>query len=390
MSLLGGKLKIVVAVVGLLAAAVGGGYAAGVVGAPSVESVENRFGPVGDQETVIVTDLTVDNPNPIGVSLGGLTVDYAVEMNGISMAEGTKEGVSVGTGNSTLSFETAMQNDRIPVWWVSHIRNGETTALTVSADVHSSLLDRSIEAPQVNKTIETDIVAAFNSTEDRPLNANKEPVVQDPVLVIRETSGRWGEVTNETTEIEMAFVVHNPNNYPITVSEIGYNITMNDLDMGQGATDSGVVIPPGGTETVRATTELNTPKLDEWWVTHLQNDQVTNMTVSFTMKLDLSEGGGNMVTVPAGEMTKTIETDLFGTKGEPSGGAESDGTGSDESTPTDGDDGGEGTATDGDGGTSTPTETPSGETETPTDGGTDTPSETPSPTPTPTDDGILG
>ncbi|MFC7137390.1 hypothetical protein ACFQRB_14970 [Halobaculum litoreum] len=69
----------------------GGAFALGVVGAPSVVGVENRFGEVTTETTTVESDLIVNNPNPIGVQLGGLTADYAVSMNGITMAEGTKE-----------------------------------------------------------------------------------------------------------------------------------------------------------------------------------------------------------------------------------------------------------------------------------------------------------
>jgi len=94
----------------VLGGSVGGAFALGVVGTPSVVGVENRFGEVTNETTTIDSDLTVNNPNPVGVSLGGVTIDYGVSMNDVSMANGTKEGVSVGTGNTSVPFTTELDN----------------------------------------------------------------------------------------------------------------------------------------------------------------------------------------------------------------------------------------------------------------------------------------
>jgi len=331
---------------------VGGAVAAGVLGAPSVTGVDNRFAGVNQTATVIESDLAVRNPNPLGVSLGGLTVDYRVTMNEIPMANGTKSGVSVARGNDTLPFTTFLDNERIPAWWVSHVNDGERTTLRVSADVHSSLLGASFGAPEVERGVETNVVGAFNSTERRPVNAGL-PVVSDPVLYVEETSGEWGTVDANRTEVETDFVVSNPKSYPVVITEIGYEIRMNGIRMGQGATTREHVIPPGGERRVEATTAMLTPRFDEWWVSHLERSQQTALEIDFYLVVDPQTGGAGSVRVPLDTLTQTIETDIFDNKA-------GDGSTDGEATPS-GDE------------TPTPTESP-----------------TPTPTPTPTDDGIIG
>ncbi|MEA5408813.1 hypothetical protein VB773_15400 [Haloarculaceae archaeon H-GB2-1] len=49
-----------------LGVTVGGAFAAGVLGVPSVVAVENSFAGVSNETTTIETDLTVSNPNPVG------------------------------------------------------------------------------------------------------------------------------------------------------------------------------------------------------------------------------------------------------------------------------------------------------------------------------------
>ncbi|AXG06241.1 hypothetical protein DU500_07170 [Haloplanus rubicundus] len=370
---------------------------------PSVAGVDNRFGAVNETTTTIESDLRVRNPNPIGATLGGLTVDYAIDMNGIRMATGTKGGLSLPQGQSSVPMTTRLANERIPTWWVSHVRNDERTTLAVNADVHSSTLGASFGAPQVTRDIETDIISAFNSTEDRPVGSSP---TGGPLLVIRETSAEWGTVSAAETNIDMRFVVYNPNSYAIPVSELSYRATMNDIETGNGTTEDQGVIPPGETRTIRATTTLNNDNIDEWWVSHLQNDQVTDLRIDFSARFELPT---ETVDVPLDPLTytRTIETDIFDNKAEESGGADGTATptpsGTSTPTPTPSDDdgllgGGDGTATPtptpeptstSDDGTATPTPTPSDDDGLLDDGdGTPTATATPTPTPTatPTDD----
>jgi LEA14-like dessication related protein len=334
--------------------------ATGVLGAPTVTGVDNRFAGVDDTTTTVESDLRVQNPNPLGVTLGGLTVDYAVSMNGIPMANGTRSGVSVPTGASDLALTTSLDNERIPAWWVSHVNRGERTTLRVNADVHSSLLGASFGAPQVEREIETDVVAAFNSTERRPVNVGL-PLVSDPVLYVEETSGEWGTVNADRTEVETGFLVSNPKPYPVPIAEIGYEIRMNGVAMGSGTTAREYVVPPGGERRVSALTVMRTARFDDWWVSHLERNQTTILVIDFYLVVDPQIDGVDPVRVPLDGLEHTIETDVFDNKPD-DGSANESASG----------DGSEGTAT---------------EESTPTDDGTATP--TAEPTPTPTDDGGL-
>jgi LEA14-like dessication related protein len=356
--LLGSKLRIAGVTVLLVVASVASAFALGLLGAPAVTGVGNEFGGVNETQTTIQSDLRVQNPNPIGANLGGLTVDYAIDMNGIRMAEGTKSGVEVAQGNSTLPFTTYMANERIPEWWVSHVSNGEQTTLTVDASIHSSTVGQSFGAPKVERSIETDMLSQFDSTETRPVNAS-QPLVSDPILYVNETSAQWGEVNESRTPLNLDFRVYNPKQYPVGVSEIGYEITMNDVAVGEGTTGQGYTIGPNSAETVETTTLIDNTKLDEWWVTHLERDQVTDLRIEFYARLDVT--GGETIRVPLRSLTytETIETDIFGNEAGSSGDSGSESGDGEEST---------------DGGTTTPTETPGDSTAdgTATDSGVDT------------------
>jgi LEA14-like dessication related protein len=308
--LFGTKLKASITIIGLLVVSVVGAFAVGILGTPGVVGVENQFGTVTDDTTTIETDLIVNNPNPVGVQLGGVTVNHTVSMNDIAMANGSKEGLAIEQENTSLAFSTQMQNEKIPPWWASHIRNGERTQLEIDARVHSSLVGQSVTVPH-SQEISTDIISEFNSTETRPVNAN-QPVVSDPVLYINRTSASWGSVTESKTPINMEFTIYNPKTSPYTVTEIGYDITMNNISVGEGTTDEPHVIPGQTEETIAATTTIQNDKLDEWWVSHLQNDQVTHLRIDFHAKIELPTGNTIRVPLDALTYTKEIETDMFG------------------------------------------------------------------------------
>ncbi|WP_136716055.1 LEA type 2 family protein [Halorientalis salina] len=291
----------------------------GLLGVPEVASVQNSFGPVNESTTTIQTDLVVSNPNPVGVSLAGTTVNYTVLMNDVTMASGQKEGVRVGRGNSTLSFTTSMRNDRIPAWWRSHIANDEQTQVVIDARVTSSTLGgREVALPQKER-VETDIISQFNSEETRPIDANR-PLVDDPVLYVNETSAQWDTegLSEEETPIEMSFDVYNPKPWPYAVSEVGYTITMNDVTVGQGSSEDVATVLPGQTERIRTRTAMQNENLDEWWVSHLERNQVTDVEIDFYLVVDpqsdLAGVGEFRIPLEAVDYERTIETDIFGTK----------------------------------------------------------------------------
>ncbi|OYR64735.1 hypothetical protein DJ71_22695, partial [Halorubrum sp. E3] len=185
--------------------------------------------------------------------------------------------------------------------------------VAIDATVTSDLLGRSANLTRTRQ-VETDLIGAFTSDETRPVNADA-PLVDDPVLYVNETRGRWGTVSGEETPIEMEFDAYNPNLEPYVVTEIGYDVTMNGVAMGSGSTEEEYVIPSYGSETVELSAALRNERLDEWWVTHLNESvnghQVSDLRIEFYAVVELPSG--EELTVPLDALTyeETVETDIF-------------------------------------------------------------------------------
>lgn len=129
--------------------------------------------------------------------------------------------------------------------------------------------------------------------------------------VTNETSANWGSVTRGRTPIRMRMRVYNPKQVPYTISEIGYEMTMNGVSVGEGTTQRPCTIPAKSEKAVRIPTLIRNQQLDEWWVSHLENDQVTDLKRRFYAKVELPTG--DTIRVPLHQLTyeKQIETRIF-------------------------------------------------------------------------------
>ena len=98
-------------------------------------------------------------------------------------------------------------------------------------------------------------------------------------------------------------------------------MTMNGVPVGSGQSENTTTVEPGTTETITTTTNMDNKKLDEWWVTHVENNQVTELEIAFSARIDLSNagvGGVEPVEVPLDTIEHEFETDVFGNKNESS------------------------------------------------------------------------
>jgi LEA14-like dessication related protein len=309
MSLVGGTLGKVAAVLaaGLVvsAAGVGAAVSTGVLSleSPAVESVENEWGEVTSERTEIRTDVVVNNPNEVGVP-GVTSVSYDVTMNDVTMAEGSSGRLSLSPGRNEVTLRTGIDNEKIPVWWASHINDGEKTTLSVEPSVKVTFLSKRLPAP--DRTFETDMLSSFDSDADESVQVGDQTL-----LTVEGTEASWGEATRNETPLRFAGTVHNPNGAPIRFSKVGYEVSMNDVTVAEGTTGEGVEIAANSTDTIRVNSTLDNRKLDEWWVSHLNRGEETNLNVSVFAVVE-TDDGGRRVPLPFLSEQVVFETDILG------------------------------------------------------------------------------
>jgi LEA14-like dessication related protein len=280
---------------------------------PSVVAVDTRFGAVNESATAIETDIVVHNPNPLGITLGDATTNYTVRLNGITMARGTEEGISLRQGNTTIEETTLFDNSDIPDWWVSHVSNGERTRAEVTARVDTSLFGREFTRTR-QRTITTRFTDRINTTATRPVDPTNAtiPLVADPPLYVNETSARWGPVTENRTALALSTTLYNPSAVPYPVSTLEYTLSMNNVTVGRGTTQRGYLVPGETERTVNGTLVIDNSALDEWWVSHIENDQTTDVRIAVTAVIELPNGDTLRLPLDPISQTQTFETDLLG------------------------------------------------------------------------------
>ncbi|WP_226039587.1 LEA type 2 family protein [Natrinema sp. DC36] len=297
---------IFVAVVLLVATAAYGVLA---VDRPQVESVDNEWGTVTNDRTEVETRIGVDNPLLLRVGDAAADVSYTVSMNDIEFATEQENRVHLAGDESTVTVSTWLDNDEIPAWWASHINNNETTTVRVEPDVVVDYAGIQLPADDwtQTRTVHTDLLEPLETNESQEFQAFGRTV-----MVVNDTNAAWGNATVNRTPIDASATVTNPTPIPVPLTEIRYTVQLNGIVVGRGTAAEQTVLEPDSTQPLEATAAINNSRLDEWWVTHLRNDETSNLTVDFDATL---EYGGVERTVPLEFISyeRTFQTDLFGT-----------------------------------------------------------------------------
>jgi len=308
-----------VALVGLIVVL----YLLGVVGVPSA-GVEDMgdWGEVSEEETEIVTTVWVDNPNPVGLSLGNsVTVDYDIQMNDVLLAEGSKSDISIPAGNSTRTITTDLYNNRLDDWWVGYIRADETVSVQANASVTvDALLSTSREFP-IEQTMledETPVIDALSASVNATAGPYTENVsagsVDDGALdgsgldgplggsgnetltvgyEVQRGWATWKSVNATTTTIQVHVELHNPGDVPVPAEPDGVGFTTEANGVEMFAADSGdlstdtaeeePLIQPGETRTTQFTLAMANDNVDDWFTSHVRNGERTRLATQFQL-----------------------------------------------------------------------------------------------------------
>lgn len=279
-----------------------------VVDKPRVESVENEWGAVDDDRSEVKTEIVVDNPLLLRVGDAAADVEYTITLNGVQFASERKEEVHLSGQKDTVRLSIWANNDRISEWWVTHVNNDETSTVTVNPTVALKYGGVSIPAERWTRerTFTTDLLAPLETDQPRRFAA-----FDRTVLVVNETDAHWGHATAERTPINASATVTNSLPVPLPITDVSYTVRMNGIVVGQGEAAKQTLIPAGSTRTFEATAYIDNSELDEWWVTHLQNNETTKMSVTFNATVEVA-GVDRRIPLDFLSYNRTFNTDVFG------------------------------------------------------------------------------
>ena len=298
-------LVVLVSLVGIAA------YGLLVVDRPSVESVDNSWGTVEENRTEVETEIAVDNPLLLRVADGAANVGYTISMNDVRIADERKERVRLQGRDDVVTVRTWVDNDEVPDWWATHVNRNETT--TVRVDPSVALEYGGVDVPADRwtreRTFRTDLLAPLQTDQEREFTAFNRTV-----LAVEETDAQWGHATVERTPINASATVTNSLSVPIPITNVSYTVRMNGIVVGQGEAGQQTLIPAESTRTLRANASINNTRLDEWWITHLRNDETTELSVDFEATIEYA-GVERELPLDFVSYNRTFETDVFGASG---------------------------------------------------------------------------
>ncbi len=261
------------------------GFLTGILSIPSIKSISNRWGDVTNNTTEIISSITIENNNPFRINIPRVEVDYTVKMNNIEMAYGKIEEINLKKGDTTIEVSSYLDNAKIPEWWVSHIENNESTIVNIEPVV---VIDAEFSEPHVETStktipITTDFLADINTNSERIIEIG-------PInLALKSVSANWGNTSSETTELLIDILVHN--SLPITVPmpKIDYKIEMNNITIGNGTIKDSIMLKANNYTTINLATKINNYKLDDWFISNLQNDEHSIFEININAEIKYNE-----------------------------------------------------------------------------------------------------
>jgi len=282
-------------------------YGVLVIDKPRVESVDNSWGTVEDDRSEIETEIAVDNPFLLRVGDGVANVRYTVAMNDVRFADEREKQVQLQGRDDVVTVRTWIDNSEIPDWWVTHVNRNETTTVRVdpAVVVEYGGVDVQADPWTRERTFQTDLLDPLQTERTREFSAFNRTV-----LVVNETDARWGHATTERTPINASATVTNPLPAPIPITNVSYTVRMNGIVVGQGRAGQQTLIPAESTRTIRANATIDNSELDEWWVTHLRNDETTRLSVDFNATVEYA-GVERELPLEFVSYNRTFETAVF-------------------------------------------------------------------------------
>lgn len=290
----------------LLIVLVGGGglgaaYTAGIIALPEAGVADmGDWGAVQADAVAVETTGWVHNPNPLGLNITNITVDYTIRMAGTPLVQGQKQGIRIKEGNNTLSVTSTLAADRVPAWWASHLRQDEQSTVAAVARIQTGIIPfiPPFRNTVYTDTLSTDIIGTLDQAVGRMEATYQGPGIQtptgtgQPTIEIRGGSAAWGRVSRDTTPLKLSVRVHNPNDYPIPTPELGGTLVMNEVAVASWTGNDVTVrnapedgkIDAGSTRALDFIVRIDNQHIDDWLLRHIERGERTDATVTLRLR----------------------------------------------------------------------------------------------------------
>lgn len=291
--------RAVLGIVLLTAVSAGAAYSMGVVEKPSAGLIDKGDWVTGEKIQV-ESSAYIYNPNPLALNLTNFSADYRLKMNDVVLADGNKKGLQIPKNdNRTISFRTDLRTANIPEWWVTHLRNDESSKLEIpiKAGLKVSSFPLSFSGYSYTDTIETDVEGSLSSAiskiegnYSRTYGSSSDFGANSFKIEVVDASAKFGEVTRSETGLVMPLTIRNRNDYPIPAPKLGGELKLNSVELAEFESEgSGSSIPPGETREVIVNAGMSNERIDEWFKSHVRKGEKTDAELNVYFRFDVGD-----------------------------------------------------------------------------------------------------
>ncbi|MEM4524369.1 MAG: LEA type 2 family protein [Archaeoglobaceae archaeon] len=271
-------------------------------GKPEIKSLTNCWGNIASEVTEIITEILVYNPNPFSIPLKDILTE--IYMNELKMGEGKALKAEIPPGESEIILSTEIKNNRIPEWFVSHIKNGEKTDVKLKGYLVFDLRLTEFKYPfEQSSTIKTNLLSELKS------QAPKTVSVGPMTFTIKSINAYWGKVEKDYTEIIIIATISNENPISVLIPKYKYYMEMNGIKVASGINDLVALIPPMSEASLTFVIKIENEMLDEWFVSHLKNKERSEIKIVIEPFIEIS---GKEISFVLIESKSYMETKILG------------------------------------------------------------------------------
>ena len=76
--------------------------------------------------------------------------------------------------------------------------------------------------------------------------------------------------------------MNNPIPFTIQIPQITYNISMNNIIIGNGNITNNFILKANNDSVINLITTIDNTRLDDWFVSHLQNNESSNLNITIS------------------------------------------------------------------------------------------------------------
>jgi len=281
---------------------------------PRVEDTASDWGAVRDDETDIETTVDLVNENDDAFTdLLTLEIHQRTSLAGVTVAEGTERVDELPQGAGQSELTTTKPHSVVPEWWAAHLRNGEVsqTRTEVTADADVGVTTLPLELENRSSTVETGLLADLNDDSRRAVRTDSGR----QVLTVHSTSAEWRNPTADSATVVVEADLENENRISdVTIREVDYVVDINTVRLADDRAPQEHTLAPGERRTVEFTITLDNSKMEAWWPTHIENDEMSTLDREVVATVE-ADGRTERVELEFLSGETTVETDLLADDG---------------------------------------------------------------------------